>query len=151
MFTPTTHQRVTKVVAHKRLNLLLDNSEFWVSGEDLAKVFDIDLCDVVSVIHEYYLSVDNDISNTMKKVYNKQISHYENYYNLEVVIWIGYRVSNYKVVREFVRLKNTLKTTQSVTFSSEDDDLDVDSKIKVVSKALELIRYMKEWQNNLVH
>ena len=150
MFTPNTHTIIKKIVAHKRLSLLVESKDIWASNEDLAKVFWIELTEVISLIHEYYLSADNDIQDTMKKVYNEEIDHYENYYNLEVVIGIGYRLWSYKVVREFVRLRNSFRTYSPIN-SSEWDDLDIDNKIQVVSKALELIKYMREWQNHLVH
>jgi len=128
------------------LEVSIDNETIWLIAEDIASLFDVQRPAVVKHIGNIYKDEElNQIStcSILEQVTKDGKSRKVNYYNLDVVISVGYRVNSKKAtkfrqwatstLKEYISngyVLNTHKITEQRLVNLENDMQFVKSKIK---------------------
>ncbi len=83
---------------HVDIQVILQNEEVWLNIESLAKLFHIDRTGITRHINHIYKDEELEQNSTCAKIahmgnHNKQ-QYFTNYYNLDMIISIGFRVNS---------------------------------------------------------
>lgn len=108
-----------------KIDVLLENENVWLNTEALAMLFDIDRSGIVRHINNIYkdeeLSEDGTCANIEhmgndgKQVYNTK------YYNLDMIISIGFRVNTKKAIKFRTWANKIIKDYMVQGFTLNDD------------------------------
>lgn len=95
----------TDIDGNTKVEVLLENENVWLSVASLAKLFDIDRSGIVKHISNIYNDLELDESSTcanfaqVQKEGNRDVKRMYPYYNLDMVISIGFRVNSKKAIK----------------------------------------------------
>ena len=88
-----------------KIEVLLENEDVWLNTEALAKLFNIDRSGIVKHINNIYKDEELTESSTCAKIAQVQkegsrnIKRIHSYYNLDMIISIGFRVNSKKAIK----------------------------------------------------
>ena len=88
-----------------KVEVLLENEDVWLNTEALASLFNIDRSGIVRHINNIYKDEDLDENSTCAKIAqvqkegNREVKRIYPYYNLDMIISIGFRVNSKKVIK----------------------------------------------------
>ncbi len=88
--------------------LYVDNS-LWINTESISDIFDISKKSASKIIKDIFFNWDYDIFGNTKSVYNKYEDSYDNYYSLDIVILLWYRLKAFKNTRALISTNNEIK------------------------------------------
>ena len=88
-----------------KIEVLLKSEDVWLSTESLSTLFNIDRSGIVRHINNIYNDNELDINSTCAKIAqvqnegNRKVKRVYPYYNLDMIISIGFRVNSKKAIK----------------------------------------------------
>lgn len=88
-----------------KVEVLLENEDVWLNVEALTKLFSIDRSGIVKHINNIYNDDELDENSTCAKIAQVQkegtrnVKRVYSYYNLDMIISIGFRVNSKKAIK----------------------------------------------------
>lgn len=88
-----------------KVEVLLENEDVWLNTEALAALFNIDRSGIVRHINNIYKDEELDENSTCAKIAqvqkegNREVKRIYPYYNLDMIISIGFRVNSKKAIK----------------------------------------------------
>jgi hypothetical protein len=88
-----------------KVEVLLENEDVWLNTEALAALFNIDRSGIVRHINNIYKDEELDKNSTCAKIAqvqkegNREVKRIYPYYNLDMIISIGFRVNSKKAIK----------------------------------------------------
>ena len=110
-----------------KVEVLLENEDVWLNTEALASLFNIDRSGIVRHINNIYKDEELDENSTCAKIAHvgnddKQIYNTK-YYNLDVIISVGYRVNSKKAIKFRTWANKIIKEYMIKGFTMDDERL----------------------------
>ena len=110
-----------------KVEVLLENEDVWLNTEALASLFNIDRSGIVRHINNIYKDEELDENSTCAKIahvgnYEKQIYNTK-YYNLDMIISIGFRVNSKKAIKFRTWANKIIKEYMIKGFTMDDERL----------------------------
>ena len=110
-----------------KVEVLLENEDVWLNTEALASLFNIDRSGIVRHINNIYKDEELDESSTCAKIAHvgnddKQIYNTK-YYNLDMIISIGFRVNSKKAIKFRTWANKIIKEYMIKGFTMDDERL----------------------------
>ena len=108
-----------------RVEVLLENEDVWLNTEALASLFNIDRSGIVKHINNIYKEQELDENSTCAKIAHmgndgKQ-TYNTKYYNLDMIISIGFRVNSKKAIKFRSWANKIIKDYMIQGFALDDD------------------------------
>lgn len=108
-----------------KVEVLLENEDVWLNTEALASLFNIDRSGIVRHINNIYKDEELDENSTCAKIAHvgnddKQIYNTK-YYNLDMIISIGFRVNSKKTIKFITWANKIIKDYIIQGFALNDD------------------------------
>ena len=88
-----------------KVEVLLENEDVWLNTEALASLFNIDRSGIVRHINNIYKDEELDENSTCAKIAqvqkegNREVKRIYPYYNLDMIISIGFRINSKKAIK----------------------------------------------------
>ena len=88
-----------------KVEVLLKNEDVWLSTEALATLFNIDRSGIIRHINNIYKEVELNENSTCAKIAqvqnegNRKVKRVYQYYNLDMIISVGFRVNSKKAIK----------------------------------------------------
>ena len=88
-----------------KVEVLLENEDVWLNTEAIAKLFNIDRSGIVRHINNIYKDSELEENSTCAKIAqvqkegNREVKRIYPYYNLDMIISIGFRVNSKKAIK----------------------------------------------------
>lgn len=110
-----------------KVEVLLENEDVWLNTEALASLFNIDRSGIVRHINNIYKDEELDENSTCAKIAHvgnddKQIYNTK-YYNLDMIIPIGFRVNSKKAIKFRTWANKIIKEYMIKGFTMDDERL----------------------------
>ena len=110
-----------------KVEVLLENEDIWLNTEALASLFNIDRSGIVRHINNIYKDEELDENSTCAKIAHvgnddKQIYNTK-YYNLDMIISIGFRVNSKKAIKFRTWANKIIKEYMIKGFTMDDERL----------------------------
>ena len=110
-----------------KVEVLLENEDVWLNTETLASLFNIDRSGIVRHINNIYKDEELDENSTCAKIAHvgnddKQIYNTK-YYNLDMIISIGFRVNSKKAIKFRTWANKIIKEYMIKGFTMDDERL----------------------------
>ena len=110
-----------------KVEVLLENEDVWLNTEALASLFNIDRSGIVRHINNIYKDEELDENSTCAKIAHvgnddKQINNTK-YYNLDMIISIGFRVNSKKAIKFRTWANKIIKEYMIKGFTMDDERL----------------------------
>ncbi|QIA06424.1 virulence RhuM family protein [Draconibacterium halophilum] len=100
-----------------------DNDTIWVTQRAMAEIFDIDVSGITKHIKNIFESQELDEDSNVQKLHIANSAKPVHYYNLNVIISVGYRVNSYKATQFRIWATDVLKEYLTKGFALDDDRL----------------------------
>lgn len=84
-------------------------NNIWLNTKEIANLFWIYEFQAAEAIKDIFFNSDIDITSAIKRRYNNEVKWYDNYYSLEVVISLWYRLKSYNKTKLLVASAKYLK------------------------------------------
>jgi len=117
------------------ITLYIKNN-IWLNTKEISSLFWIYEFQAAEAIKDIFFNSDIDMVSSIKRRYNNDIKGYDNYYSLEVVISLWYRLKSYNQTKLLV---NSAKQLKEYNLNRESRLNILNNQIKTVSK---LIKYV---------
>ena len=78
------------------LNVLQEENTLWMTKDEIALLFKINKNDLESIIHKIITQSDFELVSKIKRIYNSDLLEYETYYNLDILLLLGYTLKEFK-------------------------------------------------------
>ena len=88
-----------------KVEVLLENEDVWLNTEALSMLFNIDRSGIVKHINNIYKEVELEEKSTCAKIAqvqkegNRNVKRVYTYYNLDMIISVGFRVNSKKAIK----------------------------------------------------
>ena len=88
-----------------KVEVLLQNEDVWLSAEALATLFNIDRSGIIRHINNIYKEAELNENSTCAKIAqvqnegNRKVKRVYQYYNLDMIISVGFRVNSKKAIK----------------------------------------------------
>ena len=110
-----------------KVEVILKNEDVWLNAEALASLFSIDRSGIVRHINNIYKDEELDENNTCAKIAHmgndgKQVYNTK-YYNLDMIISIGFRVNSKKAIKFRTWANRIIKEYMIKGFTMDDERL----------------------------
>ena len=120
-----------------KVEVLLENEDVWLNADALSTLFNIDRSGIVRHINNIYKDEELDENSTCAKIAHmgndgKQVYNTK-YYNLDMIISIGFRVNSKKAIKFRTWANKIIKdyAERSITMYMEDWKNEVENALKV--------------------
>lgn len=146
-----TIEQTSYIINGRKLNYIFEENSLWLSKEDLANIFNMDIASLTSHIYEYFYDTNFSVDSNIQNVYNPKNDNYISFLKLDFIISIWYRLKLFKHVREIINLNRTIKTSKYAEFQLPlfKEETDIDFKIQTIDKAISLIKNLKSYSKAL--
>lgn len=117
-----------------KIDVIMQDETFWLSQKRMAEVFDVDVPTINYHIKDIYKSQELQEDRTIRKFRivqkegNRDVSREIDFYNLDMIISVGYRVNSQKATRFRIWATTTLKEFITKGFVLDDERLKQGSK-----------------------
>ena len=112
-----------------KIEVIYEDETFWLSQKKMAELFGIESNTITYHLKEIYQSGELEQDSTTRKIRvvqregNRDVSREIDFYNLDVVIAVGYRVNSYQATQFRIWATNTLKEYIIKGFVMDDERL----------------------------
>jgi hypothetical protein len=108
-----------------KIQVVVDDERetIWVTQKSMAEIFDIDISGIARHLSNIYESGELQEINTLQKMQIVNSKKPVNFYNLDVVISVGYRANSYKATQFRIWASSVLKEYMIKGFALNDDRL----------------------------
>ncbi|MCE2928102.1 MAG: virulence RhuM family protein [Candidatus Caenarcaniphilales bacterium] len=112
-----------------KLNVFLQEETLWLTQKMMAELFDVEAHTITYHIGEIYKSDELEESSTYRKIRvvqtegKREVSRELDFYNLDMIIAVGYRVNSHKATRFRIWATNILKEYIIKGFVLDDERL----------------------------
>jgi len=100
------------------VKIFYSDGKIWISKKNIRKLFCIKKENFSKNINGIFLQGEHDLENDIKKKYNQSLQKEESFYNLDIIISLGYRTKSFEETkfiiqanRELKRIVNTKETS----------------------------------------
>ena len=108
---------------HTNIRVFVQNETVWATQKSLSEIFDIDVSGVTKHLSNIFSSGELDENNNVQFLHIAGSTKPVKFYNLDVIISIGYRVNSYKATQFRIWATKTLKEYLIKGFAMDDDRL----------------------------
>jgi hypothetical protein len=114
---------------HVRIEVYYEDETFWLSQKRLAELFDVEIQTINYHIKEIFKTGELEDGPTIRKIRivqtegNRQVSREVDFYNLDVVIAVGYRVNSHQATQFRIWATKTLREYIIKGFVLDDERL----------------------------
>jgi len=112
-----------------KVEIYLHNETIWLPQKRIAELFGVDVSTVNEHLKNIYKSYELDKKTTIgnfpivQKEDNREVKINVNYYNLDVILSVGYRVNSFQATQFRIWASNVLKEYIIKGFAMDDDKL----------------------------
>jgi len=112
-----------------KVEIRFEDETFWLTQKKIAELFDVEVNTVNYHLKEIFKSGELEESSTIRKIRivqqegNRQVSRELDFYNLDAIIAVGYRVNSYNATQFRIWATNTLKEFIIKGFVLDDERL----------------------------
>ena len=112
-----------------RVEVLYESETFWLNQKKIAELFGVDLRTVSYHLREIYASGELSQEATLQKIWrvqkegNREVSREIEFYNLDVIISVGYRINSVQATQFRIWATRTLKEFVIKGFVLDDERL----------------------------
>ncbi|MFK5974223.1 MAG: virulence RhuM family protein [Flavobacteriaceae bacterium] len=108
-----------------KIQVVVDDEKetIWVTQKSMAEIFGVDVSGVARHLKNIYESGELEETSTLQKMQIASSSKPVNFYNLDVIISVGYRVNSYKATQFRIWASSILKEYLVKGFALDDDRL----------------------------
>ena len=132
-----------------KVSVKIDDDTVWLTQEQMAELFDKAKSTINEHIKNIYLEGELKESDTMRKFGNSEFSTKPtNYYNLDVIISVGYRVKSLRGTQFRIWANKVLKEYLIKGFSLDDDRLK-NGNSRYFKELLQRVRDIRSSERNL--
>ena len=115
--------------------LYVDN-KVWLNTKDISNLFWISEMEWAKYIKEIFFDSDLDISYNLKRQYNKYLDWYDNYYSLDLIISLWYRLRSYNKTKFLINTTNEIKKyIENYNSNRESRASKLNKRISLISNA----------------
>ena len=132
-----------------KISVPIDEDTVWLTQAQMAELFDKSKSTINEHINNIYEEGELDIKETMRKFGNSEFSSKPtNYYSLDVIISVGYRVKSQRGTQFRIWANKILKEYMLKGFSLDDDRLK-DGNSRYFKELLQRVRDIRTSERNL--
>jgi hypothetical protein len=133
-----------------KIQVVVDDERetIWVTQKSMSEIFDVDISGVARHLKNIYESGELEDSSTLQKMQIANSTKPVNFYNLDVVISVGYRVNSYKATQFRVWASSILKQYMIKGFALNDDRLKQGKNLFGKDYFDELLEKIREIRNS---
>ena len=112
-----------------RISVLYEDESFWLSQKKIAELFGVEVHTINYHLKEIYASGELDADPTIRKIRivqkegNRDVAREIDFYNLDTIIAVGYRVNSYQATRFRIWATSTLREFIVKGFVIDDERL----------------------------
>jgi len=112
-----------------KVSVFYEDETFWLSQKKLAELFDVEVPTVNYHLKEIYSAGELDPASTIRKIRivqregNRDVNREVDFYNLDAIIAVGYRVNSYQATRFRIWATQTLREFIIKGFVLDDERL----------------------------
>ncbi len=110
---------------HTKVEVLLENEDVWLNAEALSTLFNIDRSGIVRHINNIYKDEELNKNSTCAKIAhvgnNGKQTYNKKYYNLDMIISIGFRVNSKKAIKFRIWANKIIKDYMVQGFALNDE------------------------------
>lgn len=112
-----------------KVEIRFEDETFWLTQKKIAELFDVEVNTINYHLKEIFKSGELEESSTIRKIRivqqegNRQVSRELDFYNLDAIIAVGYRVNSYNATQFRIWATNTLKEFIIKGFVLDDERL----------------------------
>jgi hypothetical protein len=106
-----------------KIQVILSDETVWATQKSMAEIFDIDVSGITKHINNVFESGELEENSNVQKLHIAQSSKPVQFYNLNVIISIGYRVNSYKATQFRIWATSILKEYLIKGFALDDERL----------------------------
>ena len=133
-----------------KIQVVVDDERetIWVTQKSMSEIFDVDISGIARHLKNIYDSGELDENSTLQKMQIANSTKPVNFYNLDVIISVGYRVNSYKATQFRVWASSVLKQYMIKGFALNDDRLKQGKNLFGRDYFEELIEKIREIRNS---
>jgi len=100
---------------NKKVEVLYDSEDFWLTQKSIGELFSVKVNTINYHLKEIFESKELDENSTIRKIRivqnegNRKVSRTVDFYSLDAIIAVGYRVNSYDATEFRIWATNTLK------------------------------------------
>lgn len=131
-----------------KISVAVDDKKetIWVTQKSLAEIFDVDVSGITKHINNIFESGELEEISNVQKMHIANSTKPVKFYNLDVIISVGYRVNSYKATQFRIWASTILKEYMLKGFALDDDRLKQGKNLfgkDYFDELLEKIRYIR--------
>ena len=110
-----------------KVEVLLENEDVWLNTEAISSLFNVDRSGIVRHINNIYKDDELNENSTCAKIAqvqtegNRKVKRISSYYNLDMIISIGFRVNSKKAIKFRTWANKIIKDYMVQGFALNDD------------------------------
>jgi len=133
-----------------KIQVVVDDERetIWVTQKSMAEIFDVDVSGIARHLKNIYDSGELIEDSTLQKMQIANSTKPVNFYNLDVIISVGYRVNSYKATQFRIWASSILKEYMVKGFAMNDDRLKQGKNLFGKDYFDELLEKIKEIRNS---
>ena len=118
-----------------KIEIRFEEETFWLTQKKLAELFDVEVHTINYHLKEIFKSGELNENSTIRKIRivqtegAREVSREVDFYNLDAIIAVGYRVNSYNATQFRIWATNTLKEYILKGFALDDDRLKESKKL----------------------
>lgn len=130
------------------VNAVIHDETIWLTQKSMAKLFDVDVPAISKHLSNIYgdgeLTQDSTVSKMeiVQQEGNRQVKRTQNFYNLDAIISVGYRVNSRRATQFRIWATSVLKEYMIKGFAMDDERL---KQGKTVLEKITSVNYWKEF------
>lgn len=96
--------------SHEQLNkVVFINNKLWMSEKEISKLFNTKKTQIRQILSKIFLEGEYNIQNNIISVYNDSTNKQKNYYSLDVILSIWYRLKSFEETKFIITGNRILK------------------------------------------
>ena len=109
------------------VNVIIKDETIWITQKSMAELFDVEVPAISKHLSNIYAEGELEHSSTVSKMEivqiegKRQVKRNIDFYNLDAIISVGYRVSSYKATQFRIWATNILKEYMTKGFVLDDE------------------------------
>ena len=105
------------------IQVIVRNDSIWVTQKSMSEIFETDISGISRHLDNIFMSKELDEDSNLQKMQIASSSKPVNFYSLDAIISVGYRVNTYKATQFRIWATNTLKEYMIKGFVLDDERL----------------------------
>lgn len=140
-------EELSSKINDKKVTYIFEDDSLWLSKQDIAKIFKMDISDLTYYIHEYFFDSSFVVDSNIQNIYDEKTDNYISFLKLSFIISLWYKLKVFSWVKEIISLNRLIKNANlnisSLPTYNEANEEIIEEKMKAIDKAIDLINYLK--------